>query len=39
MVEVEKEQLDLKPNEGLVYYKNEPFTGFSMRYYTETKVA
>ncbi len=30
---VSKNELDLRPNEGLVYHENKPFTGFFLSFY------
>ena len=36
---VERSSLELNPNEGLVYYQNEPFTGTSVSYYHNGNLA
>ena len=38
-LEVLKSEVELRPNEGLVYYKNQPFTGRVMEYYSNGMLA
>ena len=35
-IEIDKSDLNKKPNLGLMYYNNQPFTGTSVLYYTDT---
>lgn len=38
-LEIDKAILELRPNEGLMYYNNEPFTGFSVISYSNGLTA
>ena len=35
-IAINKSELELKPNLGLMYYQGQPFTGISILYYSET---
>ncbi len=38
-INILKEELQLHPNEGLVYYQGKPFTGTSVSFYADEKIA